>query len=413
MFTVVKTSFDQDRAGLMRTRAQIYPFMMCVSIFVILAAKFIFDGRRIQGRHLDYNIIWLAANYFQFGAMRRALVGSVIYMSGVGLVTAAYLLYGMSVILVLIFGYIFIKRIIEAGGRPLPFALILGALLLYWSEDIGRTDVLVAAILLAAALALRNGRIVLASFCLAIGFQVHEVTAIYGLPLLAALLLQENRYKKYRSAAGAVALVILIGGLVFYLALSFLPRAPNSFIAETIISRLPKTYHIESLSTNFAMFAMLGGIRAAVDSICLVSSSIHHYLKPFVALAMVALAVASMSELRKSNWVLSAIATVPPVFFLWLTANDMGRWVALALLNAWILCASGYLEPVQGVARWAWLRVAGAAAIIPLLFPLTVPVQLFFAYPSPLIEKGIEKLIGYPALRTFDECDPTWRASLS
>jgi hypothetical protein len=192
-----------------------------------------------------------------------------------------------------------------------------------------------------------------------------------------------------------------------------LPRAPNSFIAETIISRLPKNYHIESLSTNFAMFAMLGGIRAAVDSICLVSSSIHHYLKPFVALAMVALAVASMSEFRRSNWALSAIATVPPVFFLWLTANDMGRWAALALLNAWILCASGYLEPVRGVARWAWLRVAGAAAIIPLLFPLTIPVQLFFAYPSPLIEKGIEKLIGYPALRTFDECDPTWRAVLS
>ena len=207
MFIVMKTpSFDQGSAGSMRTRAQIYSFMACLSIVVILVSKFIFDGRRTQGRHLDYNIVWLAANYFQFGAMRRALVGSVVYMSGVDLVTSAYLLYGMSVIFVLIFGYIFIKRIMEAGGRPLPFALILGALLLYWSEDIGRTDILVAAILLAAALAILSGRIVLASFCLAIGFQVHEVTAIYGLPLVAALLLQGDRYKNYRSAAGAIAL---------------------------------------------------------------------------------------------------------------------------------------------------------------------------------------------------------------
>jgi hypothetical protein len=98
--------------------------------------------------------------------------------------------------------------------------------------------------------------------------------------------------------------------------------------------------------------------------------------------------------------------------FLWLTASDMGRWVALAILNVWILCASGYFEPVRGGKRWAWVRAAGAAAIVPLLFPLTIPVHLFAAYPSPLIEGGIEKVIGRPTIRTFDECNPTWRASL-
>lgn len=394
-------------------RLQIYPFLGCLSLLVILAVKFILDGRRIQGRHLDYNIIWLAANYFQFGAMRRALVGSVIYMSGVGLVTAAYLFYAISVILVLIFAYFFIKRIMQAGGRSLPFVLIIGALLLFWSEDIGRTDILVAAILLAAALALIDGRIVLASLCLAVGFQVHEATAIYGLPLAAALLLEGHRYEKYRTAAGAIALAILIGGIVFYFGLSFLPRAPNGFIVETISSRLPKTYHVDSVSSTFAMFAMLGGVRAAIDSVCLVSPSVHHYLKPLIALLMVALAVASMSEFRRSSWLLPAIATVPPLLFLWLTSNDMGRWTALAILNVWILCANNPLEPIRESGQWAWVRAAGAAAIIPLLFPLTLPVRFFFAYPSPMIERGIEELIGRPTVRTFDECDPTWRESLS
>jgi hypothetical protein len=303
----------------------------------------------------------------------------------------------------------------QAGGALLPFALILGALLLFWSEDVGRTDILVVAILLAAALALIDGRVVLASLCLAIGFQIHEVTAIYGLPLAAALLLQGSRYKKYRSAAGAIASLILIGGILFYAAVSFLPRASDHFIAETIRLRLPVNYPFDSMNSRFAMFAMLGGIRAAVDSVCLVSHSIHHYTKRFIALSMVALAGASMSEGARLRWAPAVIATVPPIVFLWLTANDMGRWAALAILNVWILCASTYFEPVRGVRgvkRWAWVR-AGAAAIIPLLFPLTIPLHFFAAYPSPLVEGGIEKLIGRPAIRTFDECDPTWRASLS
>ena len=405
--------FGQDYPDSKRLRSQIYPALICVSLFVIFVAKFIYDGRRPQGRHLEYNLIWLAANYFQFGAMRRALVGSVIYVSGVDLVTAAYLLYGISFFLVLLFAYVFLRRISQAGGALLPFALILGALLLFWSEDVGRTDILVAAILLAAALALIDGRVVLASLCLAIGFQIHEVTAIYGLPLAAALLLQGSRYKQYRSAAGAIASLILIGGILFYAAVSFLPRASDHFIAETIRLRLPVNYPFDSMTSRFAMFAMLGGIRAAVDSVCLVSHNIQHYTKPFIALLMVALAGASMSAGARLRWVPAVIATVPPIVFLWLTASDMGRWVALAILNVWILCASSDFEPVRGVKRWAWVRAAGAAAIIPLLFPLTIPIHFFIAYPSPLIEGGIEKLIGHPAMRTFDECDPTWRASLS
>jgi hypothetical protein len=383
---------------------------------VIFVAKFIYDGRRSQGRHLEYHLIWLANNYFQFGAMRRALVGSVIYVSGVGLVTAAYLLYGISLFLVLLFAYVFLRRITQAGGALLPFALILGALLLFWSEEVGQTDILVAAILLAAALALIDGWVVLASLCLAIGFQIHEVTAIYGLPLAAALLLQGSRYKQYRSAAGAIASLILIGGILFYAAVSFLPRASDHFIAETIRLRLPVNYPFDSMTSRFAMFAMLGGIRGAVDSVCLVSHSIHHYINPLIALLMVALAGAAMSGGARLRWAPTMIATVPPIVFLWLTAIDMGRWAALAILNVWILCASSYFEPargVRGVKRRAWVRAAGAAAIVPLLFPLTIPVHFFANYPSPLIEGGIEKLIGHPTIKTFDECDPTWRASLS
>jgi hypothetical protein len=389
------------------------PALICAFLLVILVAKFIYDGRRSQGHHLDYNLIWLATNYFQFGAIRRALVGSIIYASGVNLVTAAYLLYGISLLLVLLFASVFLERIMRGGGAVLPFVFVLGALLLFWSEDIGRTDILVAAILLGATLAFIDGRVVLASLCVAIGIQIHEVTAIYGLPLAAALLLQGGRYKDYRTTAGAVASLILIGGVLCYAAAYFLPHANDKFVAETIRSRLPANYPFDSSNSRFAMFAMLGGARAVADSMCLVAHSLHHYIKPFAALAMVALAWASMSGDARSKWMPAAIATAPPLIFLWLTASDMGRWVAFAILNAWILCASGDFGSARSSTPWAWIKAGGAAAIIPLLFPLTVPVHFFTSYPSPLIEGGIEKLIGHPTIKTFDECDPTWRASLS
>ena len=171
---------------------------------------------------------------------------------------------------------------------------------------------------------------------------------------------------------------------MFYAAVSFLPSASDHFIAETIRSRLPVNYPFDSVNSIFAMFAILGGIRAAVDSVCLVSNNVHHYIHPFVAFSMVALAGAAMSAGARLRWAPAVIATVPPIVFLWLTASDMGRWVALAILNVWILCASGYFEPVMGGKRWAWVRAAGAAAIVPLLFPLTIPVHLFAAYPSTL-----------------------------
>jgi hypothetical protein len=106
------------------------PALTCLFFWAIFAAKLIYDGTRSRGHHLRYNLLTLAINYFQFGALRRALVGSVIYLSGIELVTGAYLLYGVSFILILIGAYVSLRRISQTGGAVLPFVLILGALLL-------------------------------------------------------------------------------------------------------------------------------------------------------------------------------------------------------------------------------------------------------------------------------------------
>src|SRR5271165_5254751 len=92
------------------------------------------------GIFLDYIIVYLGVNYFQFGAVRRGLVGSIIYLSGVNLVFGAFLLYGISLVFFITVAFVVLRRMPTSANAHLPFVVVLGALLLFWSTDVGRTD---------------------------------------------------------------------------------------------------------------------------------------------------------------------------------------------------------------------------------------------------------------------------------
>jgi hypothetical protein len=62
------------------------------------------------------------------------------------------LVYWFSYILFLSLGYLVLNRAPAVASLFAPFVIILAALLLFWSTDIGRTDMFVAAILVGAAL---------------------------------------------------------------------------------------------------------------------------------------------------------------------------------------------------------------------------------------------------------------------
>ena len=161
-----------------------------LSIFLLLVA--IFVARLAQKLHkglvIDYDVVTLEVNYFQFGFIRRGLPGSIIHLIRVDLVSGAYLIYSVSLLLALILSYFILRRISASTIACLPFVIILGALLLAWSTY-GHIDMLVAAILMLAALAAGEGALIAAGICLAVGLAVHEEAMIYGLPLIAAILL--------------------------------------------------------------------------------------------------------------------------------------------------------------------------------------------------------------------------------
>ena len=121
-------------------------------IFLLLVAIFI--ARLMQKLHkglvIDYDVVTLGVNYFQFGFIRRGLPGSIIHLIGVDLVSGAYLIYSVSLLLALILSYFILRRISVSTIACLPFVIILGALLLAWSTY-GHIDMLVAAIYVGGA----------------------------------------------------------------------------------------------------------------------------------------------------------------------------------------------------------------------------------------------------------------------
>ncbi|HYZ61644.1 MAG TPA: hypothetical protein VE650_04260, partial [Acetobacteraceae bacterium] len=107
----------------------------------------------------DYISATLSLNYFQFGAIRRGLGPSIAYVLGPNPRVAFAIFYIVNLVLcAAVFSWAFSK--IRA---PLPvllaFAVVLADLLVFWRFDAGRTDVLVAVLLVAAAIAVAIGRL--------------------------------------------------------------------------------------------------------------------------------------------------------------------------------------------------------------------------------------------------------------
>jgi hypothetical protein len=146
---------------------------------------------------------------------------------------------------------------------------------------------------------------------------------------------------------------------------------------------------------------------------CAIQHSVHYFIHPFVAVFIIALTTFSLSELHRLRWTAPAVASVPPMLFLWFIASDMSRWTAFSILNVWIVCAVRSRAPSGQGSGWALARAVSAVAVVVLIYPSTINVFAPFAFPSPLIEKAVEGVLGPAEFRSFDDCDPTWRSVLT
>jgi len=149
----------------------------------------------------DWNMVPYVLSY-SYGVFRRALVGTLLHLLGVEPTRGVVLLiYTLAVILFFTLFYLFAARVKD---RPLfvPF-LILFVLSpftgLHLGDDLGRTDVLLASLLMASLLLPK-----LSFGFTAVAILIHEGYLLLGLPALITVLLLRRRY-------GLLALNVAVG----------------------------------------------------------------------------------------------------------------------------------------------------------------------------------------------------------
>lgn len=376
------------------------------ALLVVAAARYSF--RLLAAGKLgsnDYTSLYqagtLAFNYFQFGAVRRGLGGSIAYLLSrdAGIATNSFHL--LSAVCVAGTASLLFHRFRSTGLVRAAFALTMIVIMLRWGDDRGRTDMAVAALFGLATIAATRGRVVLAAACVGIGLFVHESSFIFGLPLLAALVLRMG-WGGLAQRARLGFLAALAVALVVYLGLGLLPHASRMEMVQVIRGRLPLHIHVE-----WALYFALSGMRGVETSICQNLNDPTYWTHPLGGLILMVILCAALLATERRAWAWGLLAALPGFIFLSIVANDMSRWAMFACFNIWLI---GITAP-QAPSDRGRARLVLAVLFLPLVAyrPSIMPLRIYS--PSPVLEAILQRLGGPPTppvSDALDRCDPHW-----
>jgi hypothetical protein len=363
---------------------------------------------------LLYHAATLGFNYFDFGFVRRGLAGSIVSLLGPDrllgtavfhLLCAAAVAGGAATL--------FLHLRLRAGARWV-YALLFVALMLRWAEDPGRTDLAVAALLIGAALAFQAKKLVLSCLCVGLSLGVHETGLVFGLSLLAGLLLDGARWRQVPRRSAVAGLIALAAFVALYALLGMLPHADVPTMVAVVRSHFPLHEYVD-----WAIYFAVSGSRGVRTSICQNLGDPTYSLHLATGLGVIAIFIALLRNGTRSSLPAALLAAVPPFLFLSVVANDLSRWTVLAALNVWLVGAVRACEPSVGAVRWHWqwsaLRIGAAMLVIPLVHPKTWPIEDPIFSPSPVFDRAVQELGGprTPRFRAaLARCDADWRSVL-
>lgn len=354
---------------------------------------------------LLYHAATLAFNYFDFGAVRRGLGGSIVHLIGGDLLRATTVFHLLSAAAVCAVACCVLARL-EHPVRRATFVVLLVALVMRWAEDAGRTDMAVAALVGSAALALRAQRPVLASALVVIGLAIHETSFVYGIPLLIGLTFELRLWHTAGRRALLGAGAVLVAALLVYVLLDRLPRADVQTMVDTVRSRMPRRDEVD-----WAIYYAVSGSRGVKASLCQNAIDPSYWMHIAGGLVVISLFLLVVGVRGPSLWRALGVS-VPPFLFLAYVANDHSRWAVLAAFNSWLFCAVRPAQAPADLARW---RPVLAVAAILLLHPKTLPVEFAIYVPTPVLERAVQRFGGPRtpnAPQALAICDPSWRSVL-
>jgi hypothetical protein len=351
-------------------------------------------------------------NYPEFGAVRRGLFGTLIYLLHDNRMIATALFHALSALALCAAAAWIFSRIRARPITLLLFAVLLLSLARRWGDDTGRADLAIATLLSLGAILTVRGHFGAAGAIVGLSAFGHETGVIYGAPLMLALLLDRQRYAQLdRNQWLRLALGLGLP-LIGYVLLGRLPHADHATMVSTVREALPHHKYVD-----WAIYYATSGWRGVETSLCQNHTDpnyLQHLLSAFLLLLLFVFALTGRAR-RLTG--LAMLAAAPPLIFLAVVANDMTRWTEFAAYNAWLVCAFTGRQPDEASdsrVRVTVLRVLAALAFL-VLFTDTKRFYIrerFYA-PAPIVEHiAVERLKLTPTPNldlVLLRCDPGWR----
>jgi hypothetical protein len=351
-----------------------------------------------------YSRTVISLDNFHDGFVRRGLGGTLLFT----LVSTIWLAAALAAIT------------FKLGSRsrlsiPIYFALVVTLspqTFLAWGIDIARTDMLVAGFVAWSVFATLSGYRLCGVILLLVGSLAHETALIFGAPLLFSISFSSYSSGKLTSCHAIAMTIVFLIGLGAIMAGQRLWAAPPSFLAHRMLHSGPdRTDYNTVLSKDIATYVLVTGLRGVRASMCYNFDFDPRYALNAILCLIIAASYSIIVPVK--NKLLFLISVILPVLFMLLIATDTGRWLQLAVINAWLLAVA---ERLQGPGEAAPVSIAaasvgGAALAVLLMMGVT-------HYDNVNRLTGlISNRLGLPSRAPLEQwmarCDPQWQSVLA
>jgi len=391
------------------------PALLLSLILVVASMRWIASaGGRSELFTADSYLLYQAAtmgfNYFELGAVRRGLGGSIVHLLNPDMLVATLMFHVLSAVAVAVAAGLLFRRIAGPPWIRAVFAFTAVTIMLRWAEDaVGRTDLSIAALLAFATLAMTAGRLMLACALVCIGLFIHETSFIFGLPLLAALLLRRGGWSAWRANDKAWAGLAFAVALALYAGMAWLPHVDTQTAIDTVRAKFAAHRFVD-----WGIYFAVSGSRGVRTSVCQNMIDPNFWLHVGGGLVVLLVIGLALGSRIRAEWRAMLLASLPPFLFLCVVANDNARWITLACFNVWLVAAATPDRHGRSEVP-ARLAVAAAFALLLLTHPRLGRSQTPMFEASPLLER-VSRQLGGPRTPTFAQalqrCDPGWRDAL-
>jgi hypothetical protein len=359
-----------------------------------------------------YSRVVIQVDYFHDGFVRRGLSGTLLALLPLSPQRQIFWFVAGSLVFLLVPLALLVRRLVGSspalGSAYLIATLLLSPqLFLAWSHDLVRTDLLVAGFMAWAMwfAVRRNWRLSIATIIT--GFLVHETAFLFGTGVVTAALWLDSRDGWVRRSRAVALAATLVGTVCLIALLQAAGTVDGIALARRLVEAFP-TSRDGAIDRDVAVYMAAGGLRALKTAMCYNFSLDQGYaLKCLFGVGLIGIYVVILPT-HKYPYV-CATAILAPTLFLMVVANDIGRWLMLAVFCTWLLSAFIVIRQSGRFAVSSGEAVAGAAVIAALLMlgytpynDVNLAAREFIAAQRPNTVNTLQEWLA--------RCDPAWRS---